>query len=486
MQDFENIENKAPNSASAESTSADQAASQPSPNRGRHRARTPEEIEAAAADAAEMDEDILGDEDDIPLRRKKKQPTGRPAGKAGKAQPKKGKKAARKAPPLFSEKKFRRKKSIFEIMSATGEESLIKPIHILGREIRFWPLFILAAIVVLVGVIVMSNGNVSLVSQQVTVVGLPKELENYKVLVLSDLNGKRFGDKQSALVRQVESAGYDIILCMGDMVGKDGDPEPFYELLEGLDSPEDVYFVCGDADPGPYLSSPRQIQGTLEQLVLEDWILGAMERGANYVNAPINLDIGESRIWLTPTSYLNLNSVDYLTEWKDQMRQEEDGVISGLATDYNSLPFTSHRYALAQQFYDAVKKISSSDLVIGLSHVTPDDAFITAAASHSTSAGFMPEPELLVSGHYCGGVWQLPAVGAVYVPSRLLPRNGWFPAQEDVSGLSRISETQVYISAGLSTTSAIPLLPFRAFNDPEIDLLTLTAKLPDNMLEAAK
>ncbi len=463
---------------------AEEALMQENSRRAR-RARAEAAQTASEAAVPELSEDelILGDEEEIPLRRKKKPAKGQ---KIKGKKKKKGKKQRSKTPPLFSEKKFRRKKSIFEIMSAAGEEGFIKPIHIFGREIRFWPLFILAEIVILVAVIVMSNGNVGAVPEKVTVVGLPGDLENYQILVLSDLNGKRFGEEQSVLVRAVETQGYDMILCVGDMVGKDGDPEPFYEFLEGIDDPECVYFICGDADPGPYLSAPRQIQGTLEQIVYEDWILGAMERGANYVAAPTAVEVGQSRIWLTPTAFLNLNSATNMEDWKEQMRQEEDGVLSGLASDYNSLPFTSHRYALAQQFYNAVNDMESSDLIIGLSHIVPDDSYIISAAAHDGEAGFMSEPELIVSGHYCGGVWQLPFAGPVYVPNRMLPRNGWFPASEDVSGLSKVSETQVFISNGLSTTSAIPVLPFRVFNEPEINVLTLTAKLPENMLEAGK
>lgn len=461
----------------------------PEPRRARHakpeEAQEPTPAPEPEESFAEDEEMILGDEGEIPLRRKKKKPKDAGDKKRKKKKRKdRGKKKASKVPPLFSEKKFRRKKSIFEIMSASGEDGLFKPIHVFGHEIRFWPLFILAAIIILVGIIVMSNGNVSAIPQQVTVVGLPDDLENYQILVLSDLNGKRFGDEQSSLVRTVESQGYDIILCMGDMVGKDGDPEPFYEFLEGIDDPECVYFVCGDADPGPYADAPRQIQGTLEQIVLEDWILGAIERGANYVDVPLSIDVGESRIWLTPTSYLNLDAISYMENWKEQMRQEEDGVISGIASDYNTLPFTSHRYAQAEKFYAALKEMNSSDLIIGMSHIVPDDEFIVSAASHDGDSSFMLEPELIVSGHYCGGVWQVPMLSAVYVPNRMLPRNGWFPAQEDVSGLSKIGESQVFISGGLSTTSAIPVLPFRAFNDPEINVLTLTAKLPENMLTA--
>lgn len=451
--------------------------------RARRERMTQQAAQAPEAESPELSEDeqILGDEEEIPLRKKKK-PVKAKKGK----KKKKGRKKRGKSPTLFSEKKFRRKKSIFEIMSSAGEEGFIKPIHIFGREIRFWPLFILAAIVILVAVIVMSNGNVGAVREQITVVGLPDDLENYQILVVSDLNGKRFGEEQNVLTRAVENQGYDLILCVGDMVGENGDPEPFYEFLEGIDDPECVYFVGGDADPGPYLSAPRQIQGTLEQIVYEDWILGAIERGANYVAAPISIDVGESRIWLTPASFLNLNAATNMEEWKEQMRQEEDGVLSGIASDYNSLPFTSHRYALAQQYYNATNAVKSTDLIIGMSHIVPDDSYIISAGAHDGSAGFITEPELIVAGHYCGGVWQLPVAGAVYVPNTMLPRNGWFPAKEDVSGLSKVGDTQVYISGGLDTTSAIPILPFRVFNEPEINVLTLTAKLPENMLEAGK
>ena len=457
---------------------------------------TPSPSAAEAEEAAIEEEDILGGESEIPLRRKKKASkkaasSKKPgSGAKPKKKPGKTKKQARKVlnavPPLFSDKKFRRKKSLFEIMSASGEDGLFKPLRIFGHEIRFWPLFLLALIVMLVGVVVISNGNVTTRTEQVTVVGLPSELENYSILVISDLNGKRFGDQQSVLVRAVESQSYNMILCVGDMVGSDGDPEPFYEFLEGINHPERVYFVAGDSDPGPYVDVARDIQGTLPQLVLEDWILGAIERGANYVDAPLCVSVGSSNIWLTPSAFLNVEAISYRQEWKEQMQQEEDGTISGLTSDYNSLPFTSYRYALAQKFYDAANSITASDLLICMSHIVPNDNFIESAALHDSDEGlYLSEPELIVSGHYCGGVWRLPGLGAFYVPNRMLPRSGWFPAKEDVNGLSKVSESQVYLTGGLSTNSDLPLMFFRMFNDPEITVITLTAKLQDNMLESA-
>ena len=424
--------------------------------------------------------DLLGDEGDIPLRIGKKKKGEKPKKEPKRAKPRKPKRQEK----LFSEKRFHSRRSLFEIMSATDEDSFFKPLTIFGHQIRFWPLFLLALFVMLIGVVVISNGNLKTTDQSVIVVGLPEDLENYRILVISDLNGRRFGDQQSALVREIENIGYDMILCVGDMVGEDGDPAPFYELLDNLNRPGRVYFICGDSDPGPFVKTARPIEGTLEQLVLEDWILGGIERGAHYIDAPTAVTVGSAKLWLTPTIYLNLDATAYREDWRNQTEQEENGVVVGLNSNYASLPFTSYRYEQAKRFYNAVREIAATDFMIGLSHIVPEDDFILSASSHDLqSDNYLFEPELIVSGHYCGGMWKLPLLGAFYVPNRLLPRGGWFPNQEDVSGLSAVGESQIFITNGLSNTSAIPVLPFRVFNDPEIAVLKLTAKLPDNMLE---
>lgn len=384
-------------------------------------------------------------------------------------------------------KKSRKKKehiNIIALMRADGTKGSIRAISIGGKTIKFWPLYVFAILIFLIVTLVMTNGSINVLHQDISVVGLADDLEGYRILVLSDMNGKRFGDEQSLLMRSIDGEKYDIIVCVGDMVGESGDAEPFYEFLDSLSRPSKVYFICGDADPGPYVSTPRAISGTLREIVLEDWILGAIERGANYVDSPTKITVGEKTIWLTPASYLNTEAMKFRADWKDQMEQEEDGVVTGLESDFNTLPITSYRYLLAKKFFTAANAIKSTDLVIGLSHIVPDDDFIISAATHDGDEGvYLPEPELLICGHYCGGVWKIPALGAFYIPNRMLPRYGWLPAQEDVNGLSRIGETQVYISGGLSTTSAVKLLPFRLFNNPEMTVLKLTASLPESMLD---
>ena len=162
---------------------------------------------------------------------------------------------------------------------------------------------------------------------------------------------------------------------------------------------------------------------------------------------------------------------------------------SGITDDYTHLPITTYRSKLAQKLYDAQRTMTASDIHISLAHEIPSEAFIYTSEDHKSNTEterFLASPELILAGHYCGGVWRLPIFGAFYVPDKTLPRGGWFPDQQRVSGLSDVGEAQTYITRGLSTSGSVPLMPFRLFNSPEISVITLTSTLPENMLDAGR
>ncbi len=464
----------------------------------------PKPDEKASDDVLRDESTQYGDDAEIRLPRRKRTDARVPIIKVKKDEDqqdgeklKKKKKASTKSkaaiPEVTPRKKKKKKKrrrvrrTLFDLMSASGTEGLFRPIRVFGREIRFWPLILLAALALMAVGVMLNNSNLSITEQTVTVVGLPEDMEGYRIVVLSDLNGRRFGDSQSLLLRTLNGIKYDAIFCLGDMVGKSGNAQPFWEFLEGLKRPEKVYFICGDSDPGPYLPSARGTEGVLSQLILEDWILGAIERGANYVDAPISIPVKKSTLWISPATMLNLETISTLAAWQDQTEQEEDGVRSGITEDYTHLPITTYRSKLAQKLYDAQRTMTASDIHISLAHEIPSEAFIYTSEDHkSDTERFLASPELILAGHYCGGVWRLPIFGAFYVPDKTLPRGGWFPDQQRVSGLSEVGEAQVYITRGLSTSGSMPLMPFRLFNPPEISVITLTSTLPENMLDAGR
>ena len=420
-----------------------------------------------------------GDEQDAPVRRRR---SARSSAEKKKA---KKKKAAKK------KKKTARKKrrSFFEwLFSGTSKRAPRRrgAVRIFGREVHlsFWPVFLVVIVLLLAIMVLMQGNSLSVEEQNVTMVGLPEDLEGYRILLLSDLNGRRFGDEQATILREIGTLDYDAVFIVGDMVGSGGDPEPFYELLEGLPSSRPVYFIAGDSDPQPVLDTTRDITGTVEQMVLADWILGAIERGATYVDAPVELNVGDASIWISPADMLNLNASELVDTCEEQMMQEQEGTVLGLQSDHDTLPSTTYRYERAQRLLSAVNSMAATDMHISLAHEAPSDDFLAASAMHNSSEEkYLTQPSLVLAGHYCGGVWRLPLVGAFYIPSSTADRHGWFPAQEDVQGLSTAGGTQLYITAGLSTTGSAPLMFFRFLNRPQISIIELTATLPQSMLE---
>ena len=351
-------------------------------------------------------------------------------------------------------------------------------------RLSFWPVFLVVIVLLLAIVVLLQGNSISVDEQQVTMVGLPEDLEGYRILLLSDLNGRRFGDEQATILREIGTLDYDAVFFVGDMVGSGGDPQPFYELLEGLPSSKPVYFIAGDSDPQPVLDVTRDITGTVEQMVLADWILGAIERGATYVDAPVELNVGDSSIWISPADMLNLDAGELANTCEEQMLQEQEGTVLGLQSDHDTLPSTTYRYERAQRLLNAVNSMTAADVHISLAHEPPSDDFLYASSTHNSSEEkYLTQPSLVLAGHYCGGVWRLPLVGALYIPSSTAERHGWFPAQEDVQGLSTAGGTQLYITAGLSTTDSAPLMFFRFLNRPQISIIELTATLPQSMLE---
>ena len=419
-----------------------------------------------------------GDEQDMPVRRRR---SAKATGKKKKPQKKTAAKKNKKA--------RKKRRSFFEwLFSGTTRRSgrRFDSLRLFGRDVRlsFWPVFLVVIVLLLAIVVLLQGNSISVDEQQVTMVGLPEDLEGYRILLLSDLNGRRFGDEQATILREIGTLDYDAVFIAGDMVGSGGDPQPFYELLEGLPSSKPVYFIAGDSDPQPVLDVTRDITGTVEQMVLADWILGAMERGATYVDAPVELNVGDSSIWISPADMLNLDAGELANTCEEQMLQEQEGTVLGLQSDHDTLPSTTYRYERAQRLLNAVNSMTAADVHISLAHEPPSDDFLYASSTHNSSEEkYLTQPSLVLAGHYCGGVWRLPLVGALYIPSSTAERHGWFPAQEDVQGLSTAGGTQLYITAGLSTTDSAPLMFFRFLNRPQISIIELTATLPQSMLE---
>lgn len=372
--------------------------------------------------------------------------------------------------------------------TAAHEDNVQREYHLGGRKITFLGFMVMIFVSLFIVVLAMNDRSVSTEYESIIITGLPEEFEGYKILHISDLQGKTFGQDQSAISRITQNLSYDAVLITGDMVGENGDPSAFYALLDVLNSRKPVYFIAGDNDPAPLLTEARDNTTqalTLNQMVLADWVLGAQERGAIFLNAPQKITKGASNIWLLPDTFLNLDIAGAVELLKEEMEQEKESMLVGIDESKQALPFTSYRYQTMLKAEERLLTYNAQDIIIMLSHEIPTDSQIYVSQDSLSAEelkSYYPAPDLILSGHFCGGEWRIPGIGAFHISSRMSARYGWFPNQKYVSGERSVGGTVVYTSPGLSVTNDT-LLPFRLMNPPKITLITLTGELPASFLD---
>lgn len=89
------------------------------------------------------------------------------------------------------------------------------------------------------------NNRVAILEEDILVEDLPNELEGFKILQISDLHEKEFGQNQENLIKKINSINYDILALTGDYL-KDQESTNYsatYKILDGIYNKEHVLFV---------------------------------------------------------------------------------------------------------------------------------------------------------------------------------------------------------------------------------------------------
>ena len=91
-------------------------------------------------------------------------------------------------------------------------------------------------------------GNYTLSTEEYTFTSrrLPEGWDGARIVVLSDLHGRRFGRDNSRLLEAVRKARPDIIALVGDLVDEWSGTEYLRPLLRGLTAMAPTYFVSGN------------------------------------------------------------------------------------------------------------------------------------------------------------------------------------------------------------------------------------------------
>ena len=290
---------------------------------------------------------------------------------------------------------------------------------------------------------------------EVPVTGLGEAFDGYTILHISDLKGALFGGSQQLLSFALRDASFDAVALTGDMVSARGNAEPLYALIEALheiNPGAPIYFIAGDDDP-----EPASMDYATGGSPFAPWVLGARQRGAILLSAPQSVERDGRRLWLATSSQLSLDLNTMQRQFEQQYLAAQKG------GDQNEIELAEYNLQWLEQTRSARALMKDASAVITLTHVPP--------ASQEVS----PQIDLVLCGHYLGGLTRLPGLGPLFIPSLSLPRYGLFPGAQAYRGLSRAGRTAVYASPGLgSEDSHYPPFFFRLFNPPTVTLVTLT------------
>lgn len=240
---------------------------------------------------------------------------------------------------------------------------------------------------------------------------LPASFEGYKIVQLSDLHNKSFGDNQERILQRVEKEQPDIIVFTGDLFDSNRlEIEPGIVLMRELTALAPVYFITGNHE---YWISDIEV-GTLEEMLLE--------AGVEVLrNTSLEISAGEDSLLLA--------GVDDPSEAEGRLGQEQ----------------LLHSYI--------------SEALSGR-----DDLY-TILLSHRPELFSLYEEhgiDLTLTGHAHGGQFRLPFIGGIYAPDQ-----GLFP--EYTAGKYKAQEAVMIVNRGLGNS----VIPQRIFNRPEIVSITL-------------
>ena len=245
------------------------------------------------------------------------------------------------------------------------------------------------------------------------------KLDGLKVAVVGDIHAGMpfFEDRRvRKIVDKINSLKPDIVLLVGDYVNGG-----WYQSAMDLKK------------LGGYLGEIKAPLGAYAILGNHDYLYGA----------------GEIR------KMINSTGIKLLENSNAKVKTPKgDFYVSGIADPLSA------DYSYSQ----ALGGIEKNAPVIFLSH-TPD-----------VFREIPSEVGVTFSGHTHGGQVRLPFIGALHADNDMLPRGGWFPAEEYLSGLHEVNATYQYVSTGLGAAHRTPFR-FRLWNTPQISLIKLTRKL---------
>ncbi|AXK18498.1 TPA: metallophosphoesterase [Bacillus toyonensis] len=256
----------------------------------------------------------------------------------------------------------------------------------------------------------LQNNLISITEVKITSSKIPSSFKGYKILQISDLHNKQFGDNQDVLIQKIKSIDPDIIAITGDLIdSKSYDAEVSMQLIREMVKKYPVYFVTGNHEQwsGKYNSLEKELKKYDVNILRNEHV--GIRKGEQEINL-LGIDDPE---FVTGNRDEGNIIIDEIKKAKIEMQPDR----------YNVL--LSHRP-------EFIKEYTNERLA------------------------------LVLSGHAHGGQVRLPFIGGLVAPNQgVLPKY--------TAGLYVEQNTSMVVSRGLGNS----IIPQRILNRPEIVVVQL-------------
>ena len=295
------------------------------------------------------------------------------------------------------------------------------------------------SIFTIIGVNNKMNKNFVIKQEVLTYKKLPSGFNNYKILQLSDLHSKEFGENNKNLLDAVEKINPDLILATGDMftvsdisINMNVEDLVPYQLLSQLAPNYKIIYVSGNHEEGKdiiyngddYASRDRSKNNAYNRYRNKLESLGVTFVENSSTNIALNTNTNTDN---------NANT--------NKNTSNNDNFINVYGVYYESME--------KDEYYQSIT-LDKTKFNIMLCH---DPKYFDTFAN----MGF----DLVLSGHVHGGIIRLPLIGGLLSPDRT-----FFPKYD--KGIYKINSSYMNVSAGLGDS-----IIKRTFNPPEINVLLL-------------
>ena len=284
------------------------------------------------------------------------------------------------------------------------------------------------------------NNRVKVVKQDVMINNLPEEFENFTILQITDLHSKYFGDNQERLTKLINNQQYDFLVFTGDMGNiYDDNNNAFIDLIEGINNKKFTFYIAGNSGPFVFeneglrffYNSSRNLKKNNMADILESY-------GIHLMDQVYGLKRGDNTLWIS-----------------ELITNREFNEKTNFQFNNGDIKIAITHYPMNESYYENQTAQWRMD----------DDIFSTNNDNN------IPIYDLVLAGHYHGGQWRVPILGALYIPD--INGSYFLPSRERVSGLTKWGDYKQYVSRGLGASGDYKFTRFRLFNTPEINLIKL-------------